>query len=203
MTSISRRHFILSASVLLATAPALAKFKLSTATELYINTDVDGLLSLDVRWDNDDGPRDWTRKEIYLHDYAVDLTDIDKPLEGDVLDHALSEFGGEDPEDEEFLAYLEEPDPSNDKEDDSRPQLQEYIYETSATAQASQFLEDIRSSLPKGQQDEFDEFIGFYNSHPMDMHIAGGKLSYMDPDNGQALQVLLEKAGLNIEVIVT
>jgi hypothetical protein len=202
MTGISRRHLILSVSALLATAPALAKFKSSSGTDLYINSGVDGLLSLDVRWDNDDGPRDWTRKEIYLHDYCLDINDIDKPLQGDVLEHALSEFGGEDPEDKEFLAFLEEPDPSNDKDDDNRPQWQEYINETSATAQASQFLEDIRSSLPKSQQDEFDEFIGFYNAHPMDMQMAGGNLSYMDPANGQALQAMLKKAGLNIDVIV-
>ena len=130
---ISRRSFLMSALASMAARPTpgfLAAEREKRQT-LYINQNADGLLSLGCPFDADGGPRVWTVLEVY-HARWEGYCSSD-PLTGRALDEALSDFGGGYADDPDFIEWLETPDPSNDSDDWSRPQWQEYIDELSAS----------------------------------------------------------------------
>jgi hypothetical protein len=201
--AISRRRFLISAIAtigILAVPHQATDFLTNDKVNLYVHRSMNGILALGTKA-AEDQPRIWSRGMVHAYRWTGDP---DQELCGGALEDAMSDFlldvHEDDPEDPEFLNFVNEPDPSNFNDNENGPQWDEYIDRGSSTADAYSFVRDIILRCKNEDRAHLTELLGLN----LDLvHDQLGKQVYLEIERVPLLQSFLDRieADTRVELV--
>jgi hypothetical protein len=170
---------------------------------LFVENGFGDALSLDAPFEHEE-PRIWSRREIYAHEYGVDVIGPDGELTRDALEYAWERYiedadpsragTAADINDAGFRAHLDEPDVEN-QYGEASPMWDEFVWSTSPSAHACAWFEGLRGGLTPERRQQLEEETGFWFRDD-----TAGRCVHVDPERIEALQARFDELGLLVEI---